>query len=144
METRKQIVAEARTWIGTKFRHAAGVKGSGCDCAHLVSCVFEALKLVPHTVYPIYGPDWFRHEASPEFILDGFKLAGLEEIPADSAGPGDVVLLKFGRKWSHCVILTDEGRGIEAWPTHAQVAEIKLKEERIWKKSDKRYFTVIQ
>ena len=143
METRQQIVTEARTWIGTPFRHAAGVKGHGADCVHIVSGTFEALGLVRHTVFPVYGMDWYKHEASPDHIVDGLVAAGMHEISSEEAGAGDVAVLKFGRKWSHCVILTDDGRGIEAWPSKDEVAEVKLKEEKLWKKSEKRYFTVI-
>jgi hypothetical protein len=75
--------------------------------------------------------------------VDGLVAAGMHEISSEEAGAGDVAVLKFGRKWSHCVILTDDGRGIEAWPSKDEVAEVKLKEEKLWKKSEKRYFTVI-
>jgi cell wall-associated NlpC family hydrolase len=34
--SRSAIVAEARTWIGTPYRHQASLKGVGCDCLGLV------------------------------------------------------------------------------------------------------------
>jgi cell wall-associated NlpC family hydrolase len=37
------IIAEARTWIGTPWRHQAYQKGVGCDCAGLIRGVGNAL-----------------------------------------------------------------------------------------------------
>ena len=42
--TRAAIVAEARAWIGTRYRHQASVKGVGCDCLGLVRGVWRALR----------------------------------------------------------------------------------------------------
>ena len=36
------IVAEARSWIGTPYRHQTSVKGIGCDCLGLVRGVWRA------------------------------------------------------------------------------------------------------
>ena len=40
--TRDAIVAEARAWIGTPYRHQASLKGVGCDCLGLVRGVWRA------------------------------------------------------------------------------------------------------
>src|SRR4051812_32701629 len=40
--TRAAIVAEARDWIGTRYRHQASLKGVGCDCLGLVRGVWRA------------------------------------------------------------------------------------------------------
>ena len=39
MTTRADIVAEARTWLGTRYRHQARVKGVATDCIGLVGGV---------------------------------------------------------------------------------------------------------
>ena len=46
MTTRADVVAEARTWLGTRFHHQARTKGVGCDCAGLWIGVGRALNLV--------------------------------------------------------------------------------------------------
>lgn len=33
---RAAVVAEARDWIGTPYRHQASVKHAGCDCLGLI------------------------------------------------------------------------------------------------------------
>ena len=43
MTTRTRIIAEARAWIGTPYRHQARCKGVGCDCLGLVRGVWRAL-----------------------------------------------------------------------------------------------------
>ena len=40
--TRAAIVAEARSWIGTRYCHQASLKGVGCDCLGLVRGVWRA------------------------------------------------------------------------------------------------------
>ena len=39
---RAAIVAEARGWIGTPYRHQASLKGVGADCIGLVRGVWRA------------------------------------------------------------------------------------------------------
>ena len=141
MVTRDQVVAEARSWIGTKFVHGAGVKGAGCDCAHLVSEVYVKLGLIPPFEYPIYGPDFFRHgEDQEKFIIAHLKTV-CREVTESEAGPGDTAVVKFGRVYSHCVILTGHGWGIQAWPSASRVSEINLREESLWRSRDRRYFS---
>ncbi len=43
MSAREAIVAEARSWIGTPYRHGAALKGSGCDCLGLVRGVWRGV-----------------------------------------------------------------------------------------------------
>lgn len=45
MTTRAEIVAEARTWIGTRYRHQARVKGVATDCIGLLGGVALACGL---------------------------------------------------------------------------------------------------
>lgn len=40
---REEIVAEARRWIGTPYRHQASLCGVGCDCLGLLRGVWRAL-----------------------------------------------------------------------------------------------------
>lgn len=55
--TRAAIVAEARGWIGTPYRHQASLKGVGCDCLGLVRGVWRnCIGDEPETPPP-YAPD---------------------------------------------------------------------------------------
>lgn len=108
----ERIVAEARGWIGTPYRHGASARGLGCDCLGLVRGVLAGLgSPVPA---PTYAPDW-AEASGAERLLDelGARLARVGE-------PGLGVLLVFrwrqGRPASHLGIGTGEGRMV-----HAQV-----------------------
>lgn len=41
--SRAAIVAEARAWLGTPYRHQASLKGVGADCLGLVRGVWRAV-----------------------------------------------------------------------------------------------------
>src|SRR4051812_1881115 len=56
--TRAAIVAEARAWIGTRYRHQASLKGVGCDCLGLVRGVWRACIGEEPERPPPYAPDW--------------------------------------------------------------------------------------
>ena len=99
-------------WIGTPYRHWAGVKGEGCDCIHFIVRVFEELGL-GHTDVPRYDNDWHIHN-SQELLLEGFRerFKGdlqMHELPVTTKPfNGDVVLYKFGRAASHSAIYYDD------------------------------------
>ena len=94
---RAAVVAEARSWIGTPYHHAADVKGAGVDCAMLLVRVFSDLGLVePFDPRP-YTRDWMLHRDDERYL--GFLLARAREVA--EPGPGDVVLFRFGRCYAH-------------------------------------------
>jgi len=39
MVTRAEIIAEARTWLKTPWRHQGRLKGIACDCVGHIVCV---------------------------------------------------------------------------------------------------------
>ena len=65
---RAAVVAEARSWIGTPYHHAADVKGHGVDCALLLVRVYCDLGLVePFDPRP-YTRDWFLHRSEERYL----------------------------------------------------------------------------
>src|SRR5688572_27964758 len=56
--TRTRIVAEARAFIGTPYRHQASLRGVGCDCLGLVRGVWRALHGGEPEATPAYTRDW--------------------------------------------------------------------------------------
>ena len=52
------IIAEARSWIGTPYRHQASLKGVGCDCLGLVRGVWRTLYGEEPERMPAYSRDW--------------------------------------------------------------------------------------
>src|SRR5215467_2040405 len=56
--TRTAIIAEARAWIDTPYRHQASLKGIGCDCLGLVRGVWRDCAGPEPQAVPAYSPDW--------------------------------------------------------------------------------------
>lgn len=40
-KSRRHIIEEARTWIGTPYKYGGAEKGVGADCSGMVMCVYE-------------------------------------------------------------------------------------------------------
>jgi NlpC/P60 family putative phage cell wall peptidase len=96
-DQRALVLAEARSWLGTPYHHAADVKGAGVDCAMLLVRVFCDLGLVEKFDPRPYTRDWFLHR-SEERYLDAL-LARAREVRAP--GLGDIVLFRMGRCFAH-------------------------------------------
>lgn len=109
--TRADVVREALTWVGTPFHDCAGVKGAGCDCAHLILRTYQALGLVPQFDPAPYSPQWFQHRDEPRFLHKLSDYAHRVEAPL----PGDVVMFKFGRHAAHGGILIAENKIVHAY-----------------------------
>jgi cell wall-associated NlpC family hydrolase len=106
--THAQVVAQARTWIGTPFHHQARLKGVGVDCAGLVIGVARDLGLVQQEF------DVTSYPRTP----DGSSLmAYLHEHmvalpPGAELRPGHVVCVRFAVDPQHLGILGDYRAGV--------------------------------
>jgi NlpC/P60 family putative phage cell wall peptidase len=100
--TRQAVVAEALTWLGTPYHHHARVKGVGVDCAQLLCAVYEACGCVPHIDPGNYAHDWHLHRGE-EIFIEWLEKAGARKVQAPA--PGDVVLFKYGRAFSHGAVV---------------------------------------
>ena len=113
--TAAQVVAAARGWIGTPYRHRASVKGVGADCLGLVRGVWRELLGPEPEPLPPYAPDWaeaHRRETLAE-------TAGRHLLPVSLSAieTGDVVLFRFRVHLpaKHAAILSGSGRMIHAY-----------------------------
>jgi hypothetical protein len=96
------VVAAARAWIGTPYHNCADVKGVGVDCGMLLVRVFVDLGLVePFDPRP-YAPDWHLHRSEETYL--GHLLARAKSVAEPQ--PGDGVLFRYGRCYSHGGIVT--------------------------------------
>jgi cell wall-associated NlpC family hydrolase len=113
--SRQRIIEISRTWLGTPYHDCAGLKGIGTDCAHFPVAVYHECGLLPKLELPRYSPQ-FMMNSSQEIYL-GLTLDNAREV-REPTGPGDFVLWKFGRCFSHGAIVVD-------WPTiiHAEAGK---------------------
>lgn len=89
----QRSLAEARTWLGTPYRHQASEKGVGCDCLGLIRGVWRAVVGQEPQAVPPYRSDW-AETGGEETLLTAAR-AWLVEIAPDDARPGDVVLFRM-------------------------------------------------
>jgi NlpC/P60 family putative phage cell wall peptidase len=120
-----QIVREARSWIGTPFRHQASLRGVGCDCLGLVRGVWRALFGPEPETVAAYAVDW-AEASGAEALLEA---AERHLLGADKARPaaGDVLVFRFreGVPAKHVGIATVPGFMVHAHDG-ACVAEVPL------------------
>lgn len=91
---REAVVAEARRWIGTPYRHQASLIHVGADCLGLVRGVWRAVMGPEPERPPPYTPDWAETRGSDD-LMDAAR-RWLVEIPAGDARAGDVLLFRMG------------------------------------------------
>lgn len=107
---RKIILDEAESWIGTPYEHLQRCKGAGVDCGQLLLGVFENVGLIPHVDTEYYPRDFHLHrdrEWYAELVLRFARPLAAGEEPT----PGDLVLYRVGRVYSHGAIVARAG-----WP----------------------------
>jgi NlpC/P60 family putative phage cell wall peptidase len=123
--TRTAIVAEARAWIGTRYRHQASVKGVGCDCLGLVRGVWRGCVGDEPEAPPPYAPDWA--EATGEESLANAALRHLIPVARENFAAGDVLLFRWrdGYVAKHVAIAASEASMIHAHDG-ASVCEVAI------------------
>lgn len=99
------IVAEARSWIGTPYRHQASLRGVGCDCLGLLRGVWRNVMGAEPELPPPYSPDWA--EAGADTLVAAAR-RHLIEIDVAVFEAGDVLLFRWRDNLpaKHCAIAT--------------------------------------
>lgn len=104
MVSADMIVAEARSWVGTPFRHQQRAKGHGVDCIGLVVGVARALGL------PLQ--DRTDYARMPDGVTLGAELARQFDAVAEAdMRPGDVLLFAMSKLPRHVAIYVGEVDG---------------------------------
>jgi NlpC/P60 family putative phage cell wall peptidase len=113
--SRNAILAEARSWLATPYRHQASQKGAGADCLGLVRGIWRALVGEEPESLPAYTPDWV--ERSGQETLRDAGARWLQSVPLQKIAPGDVILFRMdaGSPAKHCAILDDGDQIIHAY-----------------------------
>jgi NlpC/P60 family putative phage cell wall peptidase len=120
-----QIVAEARSWIGTPYRHQASLKGIGCDCLGLLRGVWRAVMGSEPELPPPYSPDWA--EAGSDALLEAARRY-LQDVNPVGIAPGQVLLFRWraGLPAKHCAVATGPDTMVHAHDG-ASVAEVTFR-----------------
>lgn len=119
----EDVVVEARTWIGVRWRHQ-GRDRDGLDCVGLpIVCALKLRGLkIPTNDYPRASTDNQMIEICRQYLE-----------PVADMQPGDVVVLGFGRQ-RHMAIIGDYPSGglslIHAYLPNRKVVEQRL--DDVW------------
>jgi NlpC/P60 family putative phage cell wall peptidase len=127
------VVAAAREYLGTPYRHQASLAGAGCDCLGLLRGVWRAVVGDEPMVMPPY-----RTDMRDSLNAGALRLAAETWLVAET-GPlaaGQVVLFRLGGigEPRHCGILVTPERFIHA-QERLGVVEANLTEawaRRVW------------
>jgi len=85
------IVASARRWIGTPYRHQASCRGAGTDCLGLLRGVWREMVGPEPEAVPGYTRDWSEPGRSEDLLA----AAGRNLVPVAKGEAGDVVVLRM-------------------------------------------------
>lgn len=89
----ERLVAIARSWIGTPYRHQASKRGAGADCLGLVRGVWRELYGHEPVAVPAYSADWSEPQRD-EALWRAAELH-LQAKPLADLAPGDVLLFRM-------------------------------------------------
>ena len=108
---RAEIVAAARGWVGTPYRHRAALRGVGCDCLGLLAGVWAEVTGTAPPALPNYRADWrdASHASELQALADAWLVPG-------PMVPGAVLLFRMGASAlpRHCGIMVSDGRFVHA------------------------------
>jgi hypothetical protein len=99
---RENVVAAARSWLGTPYHHAADVKGHGVDCAMILIRVYCDLGIVEKFDPRPYTRDWFMHRGEEKYLGHLFERSKEVREP----GLGDIAVFQMGRCYGHAGIMS--------------------------------------
>lgn len=105
-QERALVVKLAKEWLKTPWQHKQMCKGAGVDCAMYPLAVYREAGLIGEIDVPYYPADWHLHK-SEELYLGVVERWSHEIFILPK--PGDFVLYKYGRAYSHGAIVI-------AWP----------------------------
>lgn len=97
--TRADIVAEARGWLGTPWRHQQRTRGVAVDCAGLVIGVARTLGLVARG----WNVDGYARVPDGRSLLEQCD-AAMRRIALAAIAPGDVLVLAVESQPRHIAI----------------------------------------
>jgi cell wall-associated NlpC family hydrolase len=121
--TADDIIAAARSCLGTPFHHQGRIKGLALDCAGLAVSVAADL-----------GIDYQDIQGYSRLPIRGLLQAALIDQPSldrvetSAMAPGDILLMRFGRDPQHLAIYTGQTI-IHSYASVGMVCEHDLDDE---------------
>ncbi len=117
------IIAAARRWIGTPYRHQASSLGAGCDCLGLIRGIWRETVGPEPQIVPPYTPDWSEPQGQDWLIA---ALRRHCRPAPEQASPGDILVFRLRAQAvaKHLGVMTQTAAGpglIHAYSGHGVV-----------------------
>lgn len=120
-----EIVAIARTYVGTPWHHTARLKTIGIDCTGLLVCVFR------EAGYDI--EDEVHYSLQDEYtLLQKYLDINTVKVSAEDVLPGDIVVFRARLMHNHVGILTGEGTFIHAYNSPSVKRVVEQEYDNSW------------
>ncbi len=139
MNYRRNVVREAKSWIGTPYKHYTSKKGLGADCALFVMQVYANLGLIKEYKPAFYSPDWAMHKPVGEKFEESVKQY-CDETSKDKLALGDLILYYFGKCMSHAAILIESDMIIHSEKPIGVTVSNRYTSK--WYKRERKYYTL--
>lgn len=112
---RETIIAAAREWMGTPYKHQHMKKGLGTDCLGLLVGIYTELYGKPEDEIPAYSPGWDEVARREDMLWAASKY--LVARTDGKYDPGDVLVfrMKPGFVAKHCAIVSEPQKIIHAY-----------------------------
>ena len=110
---RARVVAEARLWIGTPYRHQGSLCGVGCDCLGLLRGIWRTIYGTEPEKPGPYSADWAEAGGGDAML----EAAQRHLEPGTELLPATVVLFRWrdGLAAKHIGIATGPDRFVHAY-----------------------------
>lgn len=112
MRNKQDVVDEARTWVGVKWRHQGRTR-SGVDCCGLAIMVGNDLGLID------FDTTRYSRRTSGDQFINHFYAAGMVHVPVRDVAPGDVLITTDHLFPCHCGIVSEKNRELHFIHAHA-------------------------
>jgi cell wall-associated NlpC family hydrolase len=135
--TPEQIVACARSWLGTRFAHQGRLKRTqthqgGVDCLGLLVGVARELDIHGKDGLPLAQLDETDYAHYPDTVHLRWQLSrAMQEFPVDQIQPGDVVLMSIDGHPQHLGIIAKPYTGMGYTLIHAYAPARKVVEHAL-------------
>lgn len=112
MDIREQIVAEARSWLGTPYHHQQSTRGAGCDCVGLVRGVGVACGVMPPRLEEWARFAGYSRRPNPRRMAEGMHTFLMPLPDGAEPLPGDIAWLQWRANLPmHLALLAHDAAG---------------------------------
>lgn len=139
LKQRSDVVRIARQWLGTPYHHRARVKHAGADCAMFPLSVYQECGILPSDFEPPeYAMQWHLHRSEEMYLR---TIEPFVREKHDDPLPGDFVVFKFGRAFSHGGIVVEWPLIIHSYIPHGVLLSDALRDGELLGR-EKKFFEV--